>query len=215
MADGTEVEPTQLITFSGQLGDALMPFAQSLATAMSDIAEGSTKLGVTNIPEAATVRLYHQALVQQTGHYVGDAATGLQALGQGALTIAANYLAADDAQARGMNSVNAAFAPQPGQQSVSAQQAATRAASAAQDESYAQQIAANRGTLPPAQAEEDRTPEEVAAEDQLADESEARGEEVSETIEANRADEDKWGGAADDQLLTHGTPYERMQAAQD
>jgi hypothetical protein len=203
MADGTEVEPTQLITFSGQVIEAVGPFTTSLGNALQDIAEGGAKLGVTNTPEAASVRLYHSTVVQQTTQYVGEAATGVQALSHGALTIAANYLAADADQARGMSTVNDAFAPQPGQASLSSQQAAARATG------YAEQIATNRGTLPPSQAAADRIPAAVVDEETASD----RAERVGADMEAYSGDEQKWAGSVDEQLLTEGTPYERAQAA--
>jgi hypothetical protein len=209
MADGTEVEPAQLITFSGQVSEAVGPFTTSLGNALQDIAEGGAKLGVTNTPEAASVRLYHSSVVQQTTQYVGEAATGVQALSHGALTIAANYLAADADQARGMSTVNDAFAPQPGQASLSRQQAAARAAAGARDAGYAEQIAANRGTLPPSQAAADRIPAAVLDEETASD----RAERVAEDIEAYSGDEQKWAGSVDEELLTEGTPYERAQAA--
>jgi hypothetical protein len=203
MADGTEVEPTQLITFSGQVIEAVGPFTTSLGNALQDIAEGGAKLGVTNTPEAASVRLYHSTVVQQTTQYVGEAATGVQALSHGALTIAANYLTADADQARGMSTVNDAFAPQPGQASLSSQQAAARATG------YAEQIATNRGALPPSQAAADRIPAAVVDEETASD----RAERVGADIEAYSGDEQKWAGSVDEQLLTEGTPYERAQAA--
>jgi hypothetical protein len=213
MAEGTEVEPTQLITFSGEVMESVGPFATSLGEAVRDIAQGGSKLGVTNTSEAASVRLYHAAVLQQTMQYAGEAATGVQALGQGSLTIAANYLAADAEQATGMDTVTQAFTPQPGQASLSSQQAAARASADAADQSYAAQIAANRGTLPPAQADEDRIPAAVAddAPDQVA--AAQRQEQVEQNIEHFAGDEQKWGGSGDDQLLTEGTPYERQQAA--
>jgi hypothetical protein len=213
MAEGTEVEPTQLVTFSGQVMESVGPFATSLGEALSDIAQGGGKLGVTNTSEAASVRLYHAAVLQQTSQYAGEAATGVQALGQGALTIAANYLAADAAQATGMDTVTAAFTPQAGQTSLSGQQAAARAAAGAADQSYADQIAANRGTLPPAQAADDRAPAAAPADDPDQLTPQQRQEQVEANIEDFAGDEQKWGGSGDDQLLTEGTPYERQQVA--
>ena len=210
MADGTEVEPTQLMTFSSEVMEAVMPFSTGLGDALQEIAQGSYKLGATNTSEAAAVRLYHQGVMEQTGQFVGEAATGVQALGQGSLTIAANYLAADSAQARGMNTVTEAFMPAPGQTSLSSQQAAARAASDSRDASYAQQIAANRGTLPPVQADEDRIPAAVEPDTCEVDPAAL----VTQNLEDFGGDENKWAGSGDDQLLTEGTPYERWQAAQ-
>ena len=185
MEFGTDVDPTGVIRYGTDLGSLLQGFTDGLNSPLEDVASG--RLGMSGLPEAAAARDYYAALVQELGSLLGDVGTGVQALAQGAVTIGANYLRADDAQRGQMSLAENAFAPRPGQTSLSGQLRKQAAAQARSDAGVQQQVAAGRSPLP---AATDSTPERDANPSGLS----AAQQAVQEHEKLYGEDENKYDG---------------------
>jgi hypothetical protein len=185
MEIGTDVDPTGVIRYGTEISSLLQDFTTGLDSELEGLA--GARVGMCGLPEAATARDYHARVVAQLGELLGHVGTGVQALSQGAVTIGANYLRADEAQRGEMSLAADAFAPQPGQPSLSALQQQQAAAQAQEDARVQQQVQAGRSPLP---APTDTTPE---ADDDPADLSDAQ-DAVQEHQETYGEDENKYDG---------------------
>lgn len=98
---------------------------KQMTTFMSGIggpfgAASSAMLGLAGTPEGAEFSAMYGAKLQEVGLLLEDVSKGLQALGYGAIVIADNYHQSDMSQKQALDSVNAAFHPPAGAESVAA-----------------------------------------------------------------------------------------------
>ena len=186
MDDGTDVDPTGVIRHGQEVGRLLTGFQSGLEPAFAGLGE-SGALGVSGLPEASSVRTYHNALLQQVSSLIADVGTGVTALSQGALTIGANYLQADEDQRTEMTLAARAFAPGPGQPSLGAQQEQAAQQAAQQQAQQQSAVAAGRSPLP---TPTDPTPEA----DETALDPSGYAEDVQEHEESYGEDEAEYDG---------------------
>jgi len=127
-SDGTDVSPDSVSDFGKKSLDQAKAFMSGTGDSIGSI--GSARPGASGMAEAASFAAAHSRNVQAMGMFAKDAATGLQALGYGGLTIADNYRNADISQAAQMKSVDAAFNPGAGTPSIASDRAAAQEAPA-------------------------------------------------------------------------------------
>lgn len=107
---GVRVEPDALKDFSGLTTAQGVAFQSGYVNGVLSLVPTATSIG-TSTSEAAAFAAKHQYVVQQMQMLAQDVGIGLGALGQGAQTIALNYLDADATQAATMAQVTDAFSP--------------------------------------------------------------------------------------------------------
>jgi hypothetical protein len=109
---GVRVETDQLKTFStGTLAQA-QAFQQAFSNGVSSLLGQASQVGASTT-EAAEFSKKHAEVIQQLAAFTQDAGIGLMALGQGAQTIAINYVDSDATQSATLSQVTAAFSPDP------------------------------------------------------------------------------------------------------
>lgn len=156
MGEQTEVNPDQVIDFGKKTMDQLEAISNGLQVPMDGIPQAQP--GLSGLAEGRGVFSYHNVLAQRMGPLVTDLIKTFQALGTAASVVGANYKVADLTQSNAMVDVESVFNPAPED---SAARAAERAAQEreARQRSYADEINANPGELPPAT---DSTPDTAA-----------------------------------------------------
>lgn len=70
-------------------------------------------VGKVKTSEAQTFAAYYKGMVEALKYFLQDSPKGIEALGSGAVVMAANYKAGDLSQAKAMDDVNKAFADRP------------------------------------------------------------------------------------------------------
>lgn len=70
-------------------------------------------VGKVGTSEAQTFQAYYKGMVEALGYFLRDSPKGIEALGLGAVVMAANYKGGDLSQAKAMDDVNKAFADRP------------------------------------------------------------------------------------------------------
>lgn len=126
--DGIDVVPDSVSEFGNKCLTESRPVMEGIGSSTSDLYRGGA--GKTVLPEGVSFARAHMMRAQAALMLLQDAATGLFALGNGAITIAHNYRSADLSQAQQMNTVDAAFNPAPGTRSIASEQAAAAEAAA-------------------------------------------------------------------------------------
>jgi hypothetical protein len=109
---GVHVETDQLKSFStGTLAQA-QAFQQAFTDGVNSLLGQASQVGASTT-EAAAFSKKHAEVIQQLALFTQDAGIGLMALGQGAQTIAINYVDSDATQSATLSQVTAAFSPDP------------------------------------------------------------------------------------------------------
>jgi len=108
---GVRVEPDQLKSFSADTSAQAAAFQTGYSNGVASLFEPAYQIGGSTT-EASAFLSKHGYVMQQMQMLAQDVGIGLAALGQGAQTIALNYLDSDATQSATMNEVNGAFAPQ-------------------------------------------------------------------------------------------------------
>ncbi|MBB3677836.1 hypothetical protein [Modestobacter versicolor] len=164
MSEGTDASISGITQFGTAASTMLTDFTTGATAQLETIA--SATIGATGLPEGANAAAYHAMLTQSAGELLGDVIKGLQSLGAGALTIAANYADADARQQSEMTTVWNAFHPDGGP-TVSAAMAQAAAenpgGSPAQQLRTTGQLPAPTTTAPPAQNADQAAMDQVEA----------------------------------------------------
>ncbi|SCX40166.1 hypothetical protein SAMN03159343_0898 [Klenkia marina] len=126
MTDGTRVDADALLEFSHRLFERSNAFGQSSATAR--MTTSGANLGGSGMVESRSAASSYADSQFITGQFLDDVRDGLLALSYVSATVAERYRYSDADQADQMATVGAAFAPPPGQASISSRRAEERAA---------------------------------------------------------------------------------------
>jgi hypothetical protein len=79
---------------------------------------GVAPVGKVGTSEALTFQAYYKGIVEALGSFLRDSPKGIEALGLGAVVMAANYKSGDTSQAKALAEVNEVFAVRPGRPSM-------------------------------------------------------------------------------------------------
>ena len=141
MAEGTEVVPEAVRTFSKAAFDQRERFADGLDV-IAPI--GGANIGASGMQEARVTAARYSELVQSALQVTQDVVNGLTALHYSAATVAHNYETGDSSQQAQMASVENSFSPPAGTPTI-ASVAAEQAAAAQREEVRLAQLARRTG----------------------------------------------------------------------
>ncbi len=127
--DGTDVRPDSVSDFGRKSLEEAKSLQNGTGSATGTIA--SARPAMSGLAEAVGFAGTYSTSAQALFQFSQEAVTGLQALGDGGITIADNYRNADLSQAQQMNSVTDAFNPAAGTPSILSKRAEDAAAAAA------------------------------------------------------------------------------------
>jgi hypothetical protein len=113
MAEHTKVNVAALANFGTKTAEQTFKSYASGAGALAANRAGET-IGRVGTNEARTFQAYYQGMTEALGYFQRDSGKGFQALGFGAVVMAANYHQGDLSQAKAMDDINAMFEPTPG-----------------------------------------------------------------------------------------------------
>jgi len=112
-------------SFSTGTGDSATTFMTAIKKPLGNL---GAKMGMSGVAEGQCAMTYYRAVMEQFNQLMEDLPAGVSALSQGAMTIGANYVAADLDSEAGMNVVTSTFNPKKGDQTT--QEAMNKAAKA-------------------------------------------------------------------------------------
>lgn len=134
--DGTDVNIDSVAAFGKLALTKRVPdFVQGMSTAHGKA--GQAMAGMSGTGEGLSFATVHAGMLEQLGQFMTDANIGVQALGSGAIVVAANYRTSDLSQKQALDSVTNAFNPPSGTESLS--QDRSEAEAAARQDEFARQ----------------------------------------------------------------------------